>query len=311
MLGIEETPLELAATLGFDKTVEILLDLCTIDSCHAGKGIVSASMSGQTTIASFLRNYPDSQFQRALELAAGRGRTSVVRLLLDRQVTKDVQRALDRAVDNGQTSVARLLIDRLVTNDIQRALNLAAGNGRTSVVSLLLDRQGANHDSALAAAIKNNHKDVVQELLRRGSFDSRYIDSDGHTLLSLGAAEGNLSAFIYFHSKGWNMNREDGKGRVPLWYAILNDRQNIIQFFAEQQLVSPQAIIELFSQPELAKKLESSSRSKTLLSWAVRWKIKFLVVYLVEHTGLDLASEDLMTQWKVKAYIASGDIKMQ
>ncbi|RTE81542.1 hypothetical protein BHE90_003940 [Fusarium euwallaceae] len=158
-------PVHLAAESGNDATLRWLLRHEHVDSDpvvdEAWEMLHSASKGGIGWIVSDILhgdesriNIRDPQGRSALHVAAGAGKTEMVRLLLDAKVGADVD-----AVDNGD----------------QTPLFYAGNNGHVSVAKELIRRGAnvtavdANGETPFLHAAINNHVPVLKLLLKNGA----------------------------------------------------------------------------------------------------------------------------------------------
>jgi ankyrin repeat protein len=147
-----------------------------------------------------IKTYTDSlneaesqdELNKRLFNAARDGKTSTVRLLLDRGAEVDARNWFDCtplhfAAINGNTDTARLLLDRGAEVDARdrddwTPLHRAATNGRTDTAKLLLDRgaeiDARNNDdwTALHFAVCSGDTDTVRLLIQHGADPFKAFD---------------------------------------------------------------------------------------------------------------------------------------
>lgn len=150
-------------------------------------------------------NTPSWQGQPPLVAAAGAGRVTVVKMLIEHGAKLDMPdwhklTPLMHAAYNGHADVVKLLLDRGALPDPGRdhltALILSAEGGHDKVVSLLLDR-GANinqadefGDTPLIGAAKNGQISTVRLLISRGA-NVRQTNERNKTALHYAAQRGH------------------------------------------------------------------------------------------------------------------------
>jgi ankyrin repeat protein len=207
-----------------------------------------------------------------LMVAARRGRTELVRLLLARganieAVDKNHYTSLMHAVRKGRVEVVKLLLangaDKELRNDNTIFLVTAASSGHADVVSALLSA-GANieatrtdlmyHRTALLVAAEKGHVDVVNILLAAGA-NKFATDSCGDTALALAKKNKHnevMAALQNFHSFQSRLEKINDHGTIPhhllcpLSKKIMNDpvtlstgftcdRQSLEAYISSQQ----------------------------------------------------------------------------
>ena len=216
------TALQLAAQNDAVEIVRLLLEAKTkvdkaVDDSNLQKAVRVAVEKGHSEVAKLLlvacvdRHVTDSDERTALNLAveetaevlleaqadkgakpllvaAAKGHSEVVKLLLETGLEKDLatpyeKTALRLAVENGHVEIVRLLLEAkgksakfkvhkyAAAYDLDKALLVAAAKGHSEVVKLLLEA-GADDDlatpceqTALELAVENGHVEVVRLLL--------------------------------------------------------------------------------------------------------------------------------------------------
>ncbi|KAL1794340.1 hypothetical protein ACET3X_007761 [Alternaria dauci] len=147
----------------------------------------------------------------ALHAASSNGHYDIVSTLLDRDAdinaaTPDQGTALYAAAGNLENRIVKLLLDRnadvnVIGGPSRRALNIAAFSGNTEAVRILIER-GAEIDpnedyfygSALGAAARRGHADVVRHLLSHSWNPNRTMKTYG-SFLSAAATYNHLEVF--------------------------------------------------------------------------------------------------------------------
>jgi ankyrin repeat protein len=153
----------------------------------------------------------DSANPTALHAASSNGHYDIVSTLLDRDAdinatSSDQGTSLYAAAGNLETRIVKLLLDRNAEVNIiggpgKRALNIAAFSGNIEAVRLLIER-GAEVDpnedyfygSALGAAARRGHADVVRYLLSQSWNPSRPMKTYG-SFLCAAATYNHLEVF--------------------------------------------------------------------------------------------------------------------
>jgi hypothetical protein len=114
--------------------------------------------------------------QTALFIAAGRGHTDIVRLLLERGARADVKdsfygmTALGAAAEKGSTEIVGMLLDRGAPG-AEQLLLMAAATGKAPLVKLLAARPGTSPKiltQALASAEAGKHTEAAAALRAAG-----------------------------------------------------------------------------------------------------------------------------------------------
>jgi uncharacterized protein len=195
----------------------------------AGADPVARDWSGQTpvdlaldyknqaAVSALLHLKPQRQelqatFEEAMERAVQRGRSEIVRILIDcgwnvNQVTGTGSSYLNDAALGGRIKVARLLIERgayleALNQNGGTPLHDAAISGNTELIGLLLDRGAA--------------------------LDARELNS-GATPLMLAASLGNTAAVSLLLSRGANPALTDKAGHTALSRAEENQNSDLVK----------------------------------------------------------------------------------
>jgi ankyrin repeat protein len=248
--------LHLAVILKFPALVEYLLEHGRADDTHkddslgfqplyyacegGDKDIVNALLGAQADI-----NYTrDSNQPAALYAASVNGHREIVNMLLELDANLDAtsQRhgtALYAAVSNQDQEITKLLLGRGAKVNVgggaaRRALNIGASVGNLEGVRLLIEH-GADIDpdedywygSALGAASRNGHVDVVEYLLSRGWNSSRTMKTYNSfitaaaTYRHLDVVETLLKKEKRVHELERALQAASQRGYVPIVKAIL------------------------------------------------------------------------------------------
>ncbi|XP_053707426.1 protein TANC2 isoform X1 [Synchiropus splendidus] len=215
------------------------------------QALIAAASAGHAEIVSYLLdrpeeeqreeervevNSPDSLWgETALTSAAGGGRLSVCRLLLEnggavQQASKRGITPLFSAVKRGHWKVVELLLKHgadVNTMDQQgrTALMMAASEGHITTAQLLLDH-GASLDradreglTALSWACLKGQLPLVQELVERGAATT-HSDRSGRTPLDLAAFRGDPEVVQHLVDHGASVEHVDSSGMRPLDRAV-------------------------------------------------------------------------------------------
>ncbi|XP_068434760.1 protein TANC2 isoform X2 [Clinocottus analis] len=181
-------------------------------------------------------NTPDSLWgETALTAAAGSGRLSVCRLLLDQgaaveQCNRRGMAPLFSAVRRGHLQVVELLLSHgvevnMVDQQGRTSLMTAASEGQITTAQLLLDH-GASLDQTdkegltpLSWACLKGQLPVVRELVERGAATT-HVDRSGRTPLDLAAFRGDPEVVQHLVDHGASVEHVDCSGMRPLDRAV-------------------------------------------------------------------------------------------
>jgi ankyrin repeat protein len=175
-------------------------------------------------------------YRTPLSWAAQEGRTIIVKLLLQTDVTDDEVDAsgrtpLSRASENGHEEAAELLISKgadvnIPDNQGWTPLLHASEKGHEGVAKLLIDK-GADVNvrdkhgwTPLSYASKNGDEGVAKLLIDKGA-DVNVRDNDGCTPLSRTSLYGHEGVVKLLINKGADVNVRDNNGVTPLLHALL------------------------------------------------------------------------------------------
>jgi ankyrin repeat protein len=174
-------------------------------ACSGGEYEIVETLLGAKADINFVSS---DERVTALYGAASNGHMDIVEMLLDRGADIDANSStygtpLYIATENGRIKVMELLIRRkakvnLIGGSARRPLNIAAFNGDVEAVGILIDH-GADVDpdeeywygSALGAAARRGHTDVVKLLLSKGWSPSRNMKTYG-SFLTAAATYGHI-----------------------------------------------------------------------------------------------------------------------
>ncbi|XP_011488875.2 protein TANC1 isoform X2 [Oryzias latipes] len=200
--------------------------------------------------------------QQAVTAAASVGHTQVVKSLLDLKdeqlaVQMDVpdslwgETVLSAAAGRGRTEMCALLLERGARLEIPNRRGMvpllsAAKHGHTQVVELLLkqgadinvsDKQGRN---ALILAAAEGHTSTVELLMLKGATLSS-ADQEGLTALSWACMKGQKGVAQLMVEAGADLNQPDRQGRTPLDLAALNSDADTVHILVEHGAVLERA----------------------------------------------------------------------
>ena len=175
-------------------------------------------------------------YSKALTVAARKGHTEIVRLLVDAGADKesrDANRwtALLHAAAGGHTEIAGLLLDAGADKDVcngfgKSALLLATENGRTEISRMLVDG-GADTDlqdkktgkTALMYAASAGHTDIARLVLDAGA-DKDVRQRDGKSALLLAVVNRHIEITRMLVHAGADKDLQDLQaGKTALMYA--------------------------------------------------------------------------------------------
>lgn len=257
-----DTPLSLAAGLGYERVLRLLLD--------RGADVESNTKFGST----------------ALAWAAHNGRLTAAEMLISHGATVDARDSSDStpltyAAQNNHTEIVRLLVEKgaNVNNTSESGnmpLILAARNGNTQVVQLLLskgakvDATNRHGNSALLLACKNGHQEVVRLLLERDTHRDRQ-DENGNTSLMAASDAGHTGIVSLLLAKRAKVNLTNRKGETALFLAAKRGHATIVKALlsngADPHLetregISPRSVAEVGGHGEIVKLLERAESQR-------------------------------------------------
>ena len=229
------TPLQLAARTGDLRVVKLLI-------AHDAELNVRSRQNPTPLCQAIAHGY--GQVAACL-LAAG----------AEPDIANEGARMLQQAAAHGLVGLVKLLIKHQVAVNVRNpgkpggtALHAAAKNGHAEVVKLLLARgaaPGAQRDDKLAplhlAAMKGRRE--VVELLIKHRAKPDVQDKDGWTPLHYAASNGDLEVITLLIEHGANLNARDNDGSRPLDYANEETKKLLKNYGAAG---SPSTALELF-----------------------------------------------------------------
>lgn len=234
-----------------------------------GSALIYAVTTNKSNIVEYLLNkgakLDSRSMTRLITIASENGYITIVRLLIEANLTLDIDEALRGAISNGHRDVVELLIDHgAILNNEGRfsGLILAAQRGHVNILSYLLQRDRYDKNmlsSALLAAISWEHLGVVKflldkhpeinvgwviliairnyiknngeifnELVSRGA-DINATDQFGRSLLMLAIKKGIFNGVVakQLLDLGADVNIVDNDGKTALMLAIFYDEMEI------------------------------------------------------------------------------------
>jgi ankyrin repeat protein len=330
-----DTPAALpsAASNGWIEVVMALLDLSVLVDGSDNEGRVAISYFaefGNVAMTKTLLEHgaspakKDKHGRTPLWWAARRGRTKVVKLLLDTgesdpdSMDSDGRTPLSQASENGHEAIIQLLItSSLVSLDSKDStdrtpLSWAAGNGMSGAVGLLVDMGNVGIDlrdetgrTPLSWAARNGHRETVSVLLKTGKADLHSEDYNGRSLLSLAAGAGHENVVrLLLEKDNAILDSKDSGGQTPLLWAARNGHEGVVRFLLKEVLAHAdladsvgrtplwwaarngyENIVRLLLSTGNANPDSSDTSSRTPLSWAAR-NGHVVVVELLLATGI-------------------------
>jgi ankyrin repeat protein len=193
-------------------------------------------------------NYADEFKRTALQAAASKGQTSIVKLLLDKgaDVTvanKEGWTPLNSASDSGHVDIVKLLLDNgadvtVTSENGWTPLNLASDSGHVDVVKLLLDNgadvtvTSENGWTPLNSASSNGHVDVVKLLLDNGA-DVTVTSEEGWTPLNSASDSGHVNVVKLLLDNGADLTVTSKDGCTPLNSASESGHIDIVKLLLD------------------------------------------------------------------------------
>lgn len=210
-----------ACVKGFARLIPLLV--------AAGADPVARDWSGQTPVDLALDYKNDAAVSALLHL-----------MPQPRELRETFEEAMERAVQRGRSEIVRILIDcgwdiNQRTNSGSTYLNDAALGGKIKVARLLIDRgarldaRNQNGGTPLHDAALSGDAELIGLLLDRGAaIDARELDS-GATPLMLAASLGKTEAVSLLLRRGANPMLTDKAGRTALSRAEENQNADLVK----------------------------------------------------------------------------------
>ncbi|KAF8542347.1 ankyrin repeat-containing domain protein, partial [Trichophaea hybrida] len=242
-----------------------------------------------------------------LHLAAAKGYTDIIKLLLERgadiEVTSDENKtALYLAVEANLKNIVEQLLDHRADptrrKSGQNALHLAAAEGYTDIIKLLLERDAdieATSDenkTALYLAAYGEHAESISALIDGGALTDKR-DQDGRTLLywSYGYSD-SADALKTLLAKGVNPNILDHDGHSDLYYTIERQNNNGVE-----------ALLEARADVNLRGPIQ-----ETPLCLALKSGQSDIARRLLNVDGIDIQASDICGQQAIHLAARNGDL---
>ena len=185
-------------------------------------------------------NSTDSNGFTALHIAAYRGYTEIVKLLLKHKTQVDLTNvtALHMAAHRGHTEIVKLLLDKRAQVDLTTnggtALLSAVLENHPKIVELLLthgapvNSTNSNGFTALHIAAYRGYTEIVKLLLTHGA-PVNSTDSNGLTALHMVAYRGYTEIVKLLLTHGAPVNSTDSNGFTALHMAAYRDHTEMVQ----------------------------------------------------------------------------------
>ncbi|RDW85385.1 hypothetical protein BP5796_03710 [Coleophoma crateriformis] len=188
-------------------------------------------------------NYVD-EFQRtAIQAAAAKGQTLIVKLILAKDGDVTVPNIegwtpLNLASDNGHVDIVKLVLEKgadvtKASNKGWSPLNSASDNGHIEVVKLLLEK-GADITNEgwtpLNSASYSGHANVVKLLLEKGAD----VTNEGWTPLNSASYSGHADVVKLLLENGADVTKANSRGWTPLNSASGNGHIEVVKLLLEK-----------------------------------------------------------------------------
>lgn len=245
--------LQRTAGKGDLKMVQLLLDKGAETNAPAANfdeenALVEAAVSGKFDTVQLL--LAESIHGRtALQTAAGGGHLEVVKLLLETGANVNIsavddyrRRTYDAVGETNSSDAAQLLLASNLSG--LTALQAAARGGHLEVVQLLVEK-GAKINTtiyysgrtAFQAAASGGNMGVIRFLLEKGArINARPAIDYGRTALQAAAGKGHLEAVLFLLERGSDINAPGatGKGRTALQAAAEGGHLELVKLLLEK-----------------------------------------------------------------------------
>jgi ankyrin repeat protein len=228
--------------------------------------------------AGFNVNTQNTAGKTALMVACERGKSSLVKQLLDRKADpnlagRDGATALILAAQNDQPDIVKILLQNRAEPDKEdnngwTALSTAAYRGSARCVQILADRSKTDLSRGLLFATLSEHKDVLKILLDYGAeVDSR--SSDGRTPLMLAASKGNKEIVNMLLQAGADPSLTDQSGVTAESTAAAKGFREIVELLHGRTASKPSSTPAIVSGSPSASASPSGSPSASSPNTAI------------------------------------------
>ncbi len=226
------------------------------ESPNIQKGIdslISVFIHSPKTQIEFIPDHKHrDKYNGMLQIAAVRGSEELVRQLVQKRIQVDFadathNKALETAANRGHTTVVRMLLEDGAESGsedaIGNALQAASAGGHRAVVRLLLGKGadvnavGGRYDNALQAASANGHEAVVRLLLEKGA-DVNAGGGRYDNALQAASAGGHEAVVRLLLEKGADVNAGGGRYDNALQAASAGDHQIVTRLLTDTALTS-------------------------------------------------------------------------
>ncbi|XP_077994497.1 uncharacterized protein LOC144448217 [Glandiceps talaboti] len=206
-----------------------------------------------------------AQGVNALHLAAGHGRQSVIKFLIESGADVDAKDSenctpLHYAAQFGYAKAVQELINCKANVNVQNQhqfapLHKAATNGHTEVIEILLNNDANiaipvssqyGGCSPLHLAAAEGHYDVILLLVKRGALMNAQ-DGNKQVPLHLAAKNGHLDVVRLLCSSGAAISCKDQKGDSPLTLALKKKQWEVAKFLKESGALGRTPIMHKFT----------------------------------------------------------------